>query len=112
MDRYAKMGVDGNFKRLEDEVNRLLEVLEKLRQENARQVEESASLREHNATLRQENTALKDRVEALEAEGALAQGAQARLAEVEAEYQQVVDSQEAARLQVARILSRLEEVPL
>jgi len=106
------MGVDGNFKRLEDEVNRLLDVLEKLRQDNGRQGEEIASLREHNATLRQEGASLKDRIEALEAEGALAQGAQARLAEVETEYQQVMESQEAARLQVERILSRLEEIPL
>ena len=106
------MGVDGNFKRLEDEVNRLLEVLEKLRQENARLGEEISSLREHNATLHQEGASLKDRVEALEAEGAPTQGAQARLTEVEAEYQQVVESQEAARLQVERILSRLEEIPL
>ena len=29
------MGVDGNFQRLEDEVIRLLDILEQLRQENA-----------------------------------------------------------------------------
>lgn len=30
----SELGVDGNFKRLEDELNRLLEVLEQLRSEN------------------------------------------------------------------------------
>lgn len=58
----TETGVDGNFKRLEEEVNRLLEVLEQLRGENS-------SLRERLSTLestQQELETLRGRMSTLE----------------------------------------------
>lgn len=60
----SETGVDGNFKRLEEEVNRLLEILEQLRAENA-------TLRERVATLesaRQEADDLRQRLSGVEAQ--------------------------------------------
>ena len=46
------MAVDSNFERLEQEVNRLVEVLERLRSENAAKDEEIQSLSSQNEALK------------------------------------------------------------
>lgn len=46
------MAVDSNFERLEQEVNRLVEVLERLRRENATKNEEIQSLSSQNEALK------------------------------------------------------------
>ena len=46
------MAVDSNFERLEQEVNRLVEVLERLRSENATKDEEIQSLSSQNEALK------------------------------------------------------------
>ena len=46
------MAVDGNFERLEQEVNRLVEVLERLRDENATKNEQIQSLSSRNEALK------------------------------------------------------------
>lgn len=87
----ADIGVDSNFKRLEEEVNRLLEVLEQLRGENA-------GLRERVVTLesaQQELAALRQ-----------------RLAGVEEEHRQSVERSQLAKERLERILSRLEAADL
>ncbi|MFC1526813.1 hypothetical protein ACFL6X_08405 [Candidatus Latescibacterota bacterium] len=99
------MGVDGNFKRLEDEVNRLLELLEQLRQENA-------SLGQENESLREASASQKARIVSLEEMRSESEAAKSRLAQVETDYRQAVESREAVRQRVEKILLRLEEAPL
>ena len=87
----AETAVDGNFKRLEEEVNRLLEVLEQLRDENR-------NLRERVASLegtQQELETLRGRLTGVEEQN--------RQAEVR-------DGQVRERLE--RLLTRLDEAAL
>ena len=88
--RANPMGVDGNFQRLEEEVGRLLDVLEELRQENAALKSRADSLEGHEDELHK----LKERLEQLEGE---AREEAARRKEM--------------RARIQRILSRLDEIP-
>ena len=85
------MSVDGNFKRLEDEVTRLLELLDQLREQN---------------------TALQDRLADLEARNETLSRAASKLASFEEEYGLAVKSREEVKTRVERILSRLESSPV
>jgi predicted nuclease with TOPRIM domain len=87
----AESGVDGNFQRLEEEVNRLLEVLEQLRSENA---------------------ALRERATDLEAGQQDADRLRARLAEVEDEQRQTTARNEAVKSRLEQLLSRLDGADL
>ena len=78
--------VDGNFQRLEEEVNRLLEVLEQFRSENS-------TLRERAAEAQQE-----------------IEGLQGRLAQAEEEQRQSTERNRQARERLECLLSRLEAV--
>ena len=83
------MGVDGNFRRLESEVDRLLGVLEQFRQENE--------------TLRAQVEAgelLKVEIEELKA----------RLAKSDEENHQATVDREQVREKIQEILARLEQV--
>lgn len=82
------MSVDGNFKRLEDEVTRLLEMLDDLRETNA---------------------SLRSRVDALEAQNQALSQAGERLARVEEEYELAVKSREEVKTRVETILTRLQQ---
>ena len=85
------MAVDSNFERLEQEVNRLVEVLGQLRQEDA-------ELRERSAALASENEQLRGNV--------------ARLQQVETEYQEANQSREAIKGRIEDILTKLDAVEL
>jgi predicted transcriptional regulator len=83
------MGVDGNFRRLESEVDRLLGVLEQFRQENE--------------TLRAQVEAgelLKVEIEELKA----------RIAKADEENRQATADREQVRGKIQEILARLEQV--
>lgn len=82
------MSVDGNFKRLEDEVTRLLEMLDDLRETNA---------------------SLRSRVDALEVQNQALSQAGERLARVEEEYELAVKSREEVKTRVETILTRLQQ---
>lgn len=85
------MGVDGNFRRLESEVNRLLGVLEQFRQENE--------------TLRAQVEAgelLKVEVEELKT----------RLVKADEENRQATEDREQVREKIQEILARLEQVAI
>lgn len=82
------MSVDGNFKRLEDEVTRLLEMLDDLRETNA---------------------SLRSRVDALEVQNQALSQTGERLARVEEEYELAVKSREEVKTRVETILTRLQE---
>jgi small-conductance mechanosensitive channel len=84
------MGVDGNFQRLEDEVSRLLDVLEELRQENA---------------------ALRGRVDSLTAQEAELLKLKERLGQMEGEAREEAAKRQEMRARIQRILSRLDEIP-
>ena len=87
----AESGVDGNFQRLEEEVNRLLEVLEQFRSENS-------TLRERTAALesgRQEVDRLRT-----------------RLAQLEEEQRQTAERNQLVKGRLGQILSRLEAADL
>jgi SMC interacting uncharacterized protein involved in chromosome segregation len=85
------MAVDSNFERLEQEVNRLVEVLERLRSENTTKEEEIQSLSN-------ENDALKADVEKLEA--------------AQAESENAAKVREEMKSRIERILSKLDSVEL
>ena len=85
------VGVDGNFERLEEEVNRLLEVLD---------------------DLRRENTALQSRIDGLEAKNGELQTIAQRLSNLEIEYGRELEGRQQVKQRVERVLSRLEEGPL
>jgi regulator of replication initiation timing len=57
----TETGVDGNFQRLEEEVNRLLEILEKLRGENANLKERLATLESAQQELEGQNRQAQER---------------------------------------------------
>ena len=78
--------VDGNFQRLEEEVNRLLEVLEQFRSENS-------TMRERAAEAQQE-----------------IEGLQGRLAQAEEEQRRAAERNRQARERLEGLLSRLEAV--
>jgi chromosome segregation ATPase len=82
------VSVDGNFKRLEDEVTRLLEMLDDLRETNA---------------------SLRSRVDALEVQNQALSQAGERLARVEEEYELAVKSREEVKTRVETILTRLQQ---
>ena len=83
------MGVDGNFQRLESEVDRLLGVLEQFRQENEMlraQVEAGESLKVENEELT------------------------GRLVRADEENRQATQDREQVRGKIQEILARLEQV--
>ena len=90
--------VDGNFKRLEDEVNRLLEVLEQLRSENA-------SLREQVATFEADKGQ-----EELPQQGV--DDLHQRIAQLEDDAQKDCESRSHLRRRIEHILVRLDRAGL
>lgn len=85
------MGVDGNFERLEDEVNRLLQVLEEQRRENE---------------------TLRGQIEDLQSRDRKFQAETDRYAQLEGEYKQAMDDRQEVKKRLERILARLQEIPL
>jgi|AP95_1055475.scaffolds.fasta_scaffold64921_2 hypothetical protein len=84
------MGVDGNFQRLEDEVGRLLDILEELRQEN---------------------TSLKTRVDGLDAQEEEIRKLKERLSQMEGDTREEATRREEMGVRIQRVLSRLDEIP-
>ena len=85
------MDVNQNFERLEQEVNRLMEVLEKLRKENLEQ---------------------KDRIQSLEGDISIVSAENERLKQVESAYQESNRDKEEIKGRVENILSRLDGLDL
>ncbi len=85
------MDVDSNFERLEQEVNRLVEVL---------------------GTLRQENADLKERVQGLEGEISIVSAENERLKKIESEHQESSRNKEEIKGRIEGILSRLDGLDL
>ena len=85
------MDVNQNFERLEQEVIRLMEVLEKLRKENLEQ---------------------KDRIQSLEGEISIVSAENERLKQVESAYQESNRDKEEIKGRVENILSRLDGLDL
>lgn len=85
------MAVDSNFERLEGEVNRLLEILEKLRQDNA-------ELQQKAQNLATENDQLRSQV--------------GRLEDVERQHQETLRTNEEAKGRLESLLARLDQVQL
>lgn len=85
------MAVDSSFDRLEQEVGRLVEVL---------------------GTLRQENAELKTRLDGVNAEVEQLKNENARLQQVENQYQEATQSREAMRDRIEGLLGRLDSVEL
>jgi chromosome segregation ATPase len=85
------MAVDTNFERLEQEVNRLVEVLERLRGENASKDQEIRSLRSANGDL---ETAI----------------AQLKAAQVESEN--MLKTRDEMKSRIEEILAKLDAVEL
>ena len=84
------MGVGGNFQRLEDEVGRLLDILEELRQEN---------------------TSLKTRVDGLDAQEEEIRKLKERLSQMEGDAREEATRREEMGVRIQRVLSRLDEIP-
>lgn len=87
----TESGVDGNFRRLEEEVNRLLEVLEQLRGEN---------------------TSLRERIATLESSQQDLEAVRERLASAEEERRLTTERNQQAKDRLASILDRLEQAEL
>lgn len=87
----TETAVDGNFKRLEEEVNRLLEVLEQLRGENS---------------------ALRERITGLEAAQQELEALRGRLTGVEEQNRQADARDGQVRDRLEKLLSRLDEAAL
>ena len=85
------MGVDGNFRRLESEVNRLLGVLEQFRQENE---------------------SLRAQVEAGELLKVEIEELKGRLSKADEENRQATADREQVREKIQEILARLEQVAI
>jgi chromosome segregation ATPase len=85
------MDVNQNFERLEQEVIRLMEVLEKLRKENLEQ---------------------KDRIQSLEGDISIVSAENERLKQVESAYQESNRDKEEIKGRVENILSRLDGLDL
>ncbi len=87
----TETAVDGNFKRLEEEVNRLLEVLEQLRGENG---------------------ALRERITGLEAAQRELETLRGRMTSVEEQNRQADARDGQVRDRLEKLLSRLDEAAL
>ena len=87
----TETAVDGNFKRLEEEVNRLLEVLEQLRGENA---------------------TLRERIVGLEAAQQELETLRGRMTGVEEQHRQAEARDGEVRDRLEKLLSRLDEAAL
>lgn len=87
----TETAVDGNFKRLEEEVNRLLEVLEQLRGENK---------------------TLQDRIVPLEASKQELETLRSRMTGVEEQNRQVEARDGEVRGRLEKLLHRLDEAAL
>ena len=87
----TETAVDGNFKRLEEEVNRLLEVLEQLRDENA---------------------TLRERIVGLEAAQQELETLRGRVTGVEEQHRQSEARDGEVRDRLEKLLSRLDEAAL
>ena len=85
------MDVNQNFERLEKEVIRLMEVLEKLRKENLEQ---------------------KDRIQGLEGDISIVSAENERLKQVESAFQESNRDKEEIKGRVENILSRLDGLDL
>ena len=85
------MDVNQNFERLEQEVIRLMEVLEKLRKENLEQ---------------------KDRIQSLEGDISIVSAENERLKQVESAFQESNRDKEEIKGRVENILSRLDGLDL
>jgi len=85
------MDVNQNFERLEQEVIRLMEVLEKLRKENLEQ---------------------KDRIQSLEGDISIVSAENERLKQVESAYKESNRDKEEIKGRVENILSRLDGLDL
>ena len=87
----TETGVDSNFKRLEEEVNRLLEVLDQLRGEN---------------------TTLRDRITSLEATQRELETLRSRMTSVEEQNRQADTRDGQVRDRLEKLLARLDEAAL
>ncbi|HCL31282.1 MAG TPA: hypothetical protein DIC52_23005 [Candidatus Latescibacteria bacterium] len=87
----TETAVDGNFKRLEEEVNRLLEVLQQLRGENA---------------------SLQERIASLEATQQELETLRGRMTGVEQQNRQAEARDGQVRTRLESLLSRLDEAAL
>ena len=87
----TETAVDGNFKRLEEEVNRLLEVLQQLRDEN---------------------TTLREQVASLEVAQQELETLRGRMTGVEQQYRQSEARDGQVRHRLEKLLSRLDEAAL
>ena len=85
------MGVDGNFRRLESEVDRLLGVLEQFRQENE---------------------TLRAQVEAGESLKVEIEELKSRIVRADEENRQATEDREQVREKIQEILARLEQVAI
>jgi len=83
--------MDSNFERLEQEVNRLVEVLN---------------------NLRQENTDLKGQIQGLEEQAQQARGEIGRLQQIESEYKDANQTRDEVRGRVENLLTRLDGLEL
>ena len=83
------MPVDSHFERLEQEVGRLVEIL---------------------TALRQENRELKTRLEGTEGEIAQLRAENARLRQVEEQFQEITKSREIIRSRIESLLAKLDAV--
>lgn len=81
------MAMDSNFERLEQEVNRLVEVLN---------------------NLREENSALKGQIQDLEEQAQQARGEIGRLQQVESEHKEANQTRDEVRGRVENLLTRLD----
>jgi vacuolar-type H+-ATPase subunit I/STV1 len=87
----TETAVDGNFKRLEEEVNRLLEVLQQLRDEN---------------------TTLREQVASLEVAQQELETLRGRMTGVEQQHRQSEARDGQVRHRLEKLLSRLDEAAL
>lgn len=85
------MPVDNNFDRLEKEVTRLVEVLEKLRQQNAECAAQIENLTTENEQLKSDSV---------------------RLQQIEIEYQEITQTREVIKDRIENILAKLDSIEL
>ncbi len=85
------MAVDSNFERLEEKLNRFVEVL---------------------AQFQQENAALKGQIEQLQSESVQLRSDNERLQRLESEFQQGVDGREEVKGRIENLLAKLDAVNL
>ena len=85
------MAMDSNFERLEQEVNRLVEVLN---------------------SLREENSTLKGQIRDFEEQAQQARGDIGRLQQVESEYKEANQTRDEIRGRIENLLTRLDGLEL